>query len=139
MERRQIQAVIALIFELGLAITIIALKFIYYITQYQREYFHTFAGFAVWTLISIVISIVPLMFLIKASVEVITRNEIYENYAVELAQFIAWAVLNVFLEVASVLGAGMNLDESWMNIAMKMVVIQLLTFIPFILMKLTKK
>lgn len=79
------------------------------------------------------------MSLIKASVVVIVKNELYENYAVDLAQYIAWAVLNIIVEIVSVLGAGMNLDDSWMNIAMKMVVIQILTFVPFILMKLTKK
>lgn len=46
MGKRKTLAVIALILEIGLAITIIALKFIYYITKYQRDYFHTFAGFA---------------------------------------------------------------------------------------------
>ena len=139
MGKRKTLAVIALILEIGLAITIIALKFIYYITKYQRDYFHTFAGFAAWSLISIIISIIPLMSLIKASVVVIVKNELYENYAVGLAQYIAWAVLNIIVEIVSVLGAGMNLDDSWMNIAMKMVVIQILTFVPFILMKLTKK
>lgn len=125
----------SLVLDIGILLAIVIFKLIYYIGKYQRGFFGSALFFLAWTVIGILISIVPAVLILALIVSIQQRNGAAPNKYLNLKNCIGWIVFNIVFEFTSLIGATMSLDGDWMDIGIKMLFCHFLSFLPVILLR----
>lgn len=128
--------IISLALGSGIGTAIFILKLIYYIKKLKSGFFSGYADFAIWMTVSLIISLIPVAFLIRACViGIMHANE--EKCAESLSNSVKMVIVNLVFECISIVGSTMSLDGGWMDICRYMMICHAVTFIPYILMRVS--
>lgn len=132
-KKKKIQ--ISIILESGIAAAIIVLKLIYYIEKYQHGFFGNFIVFLLWSLISISISVFPAIYFITSMFLIYKNADLNRIDYKKIRISFKWTILNIVFEMVSVIGGTMSMDSLWIDIAVRMQICHIVSFIIIIINK----